>query len=217
MAFERFIDNKYNIELLNKCKNFREREHDIPPNRILGYVIVIPVVVIACLIYLGITTLEAYSGDNFEMTDTTLLVFVVISILCTAMAILFVVIIKKIRAIVLGTEFHNFLLADTINAQNDFYIIVSTDLKQMYYDANAAKLLPNKGSKKPDYVDILFSYDGLKKEDSKKLKGAVKKGKAVEVTLTIGGKGKSSKKMPLQSIPLPRTNGMVNVLCGRYK
>lgn len=207
MKLQRFIDNKHNMEVLRLCKNFRTREHEIPPVRILVYITLIPIVIIFSLVYLGFNTVTAYLDQQIEMTETTMMVLVLISILCTALAVLFAVIINKVRRILLATEFQNFLFSDMTSIDKDFCLLVSYEIKQMHYNAEAAKLFPCKGDKSPDHIQALLNHDGLKRNDAKRLQEAIQSGKTAEAPLTINGTTYT-----IEVTPLPRTKGKVSMV-----
>lgn len=197
VAFERFIDRADKEEILKSCPDFRIRAHGMPPTRVFYYFLAVPVATILLLVYMGIKASknpEPFDFANIFSNHQVLLA--AIGILISIITVFCAFLIKRIRNIIMHTEYQNMIFSSAMRAKSDFCVIMNENRKTLFFDDKFARIF-NVTDKDTDKLELILAHGGIKKEDKEKIKDAVEHAKNVVVPATIEGKEENIEILPL--------------------
>lgn len=164
MTYQRFIDRKDKIEIIKSCPDFRFRRHGMPPSWILYSFVIAMLVVVVMINYMSIMLITLPENEPTPIMQV-LGFLLTISTLILGISVASYIIIRRISAIVLQTEFQNLLFVNGMNMNTKFAMVTHPKHGVVYFDYNFDQFF-RETTENPDQMQRLLesgAFDGTVK------------------------------------------------------
>lgn len=204
MPHKRFIDRTDKEKLIQSCPDFTLRRHGVPPSRVIYAFIALLLIVALVIIHLSIT-LTLLPDTAYTPLQIVFGFLLLVALLVVGVAVFSFLVMRKIRDVVLETEFQNLLFASAAAADTEFCVITNVKKVMVYYDEPFARMFSLVKGHSDDFEET-FDQKGLGKKEKTKVLRAISDGEKLRLPVTISGRT-----LTLTVEPLRRPSGYVVV------